>query len=146
MSVTYASPVEPSFSLGPDTLLCPKEVYTLTAGLGGATAFDWSTGSGANSIRVTDPGTYWVFVTYNGQCQVTDSVLVRYRGDRPLDFHDTAICKGSTLSLNADFGVGQCVYKDTLTVRFDDSKGNCPGYPVVHIRFFGLAPMGLGKK
>lgn len=158
VSVTYASPVEPSFNLGPDTLLCPKEVYTLTADLSGATAFDWSTGSVANSIRVTEPGTYWVFITYNGQCQVTDSVLVRYRGDRPLDFHDTAICKGSTLSLNADFGVGQykweaippqrddqnqtgqatyfvyrpgtyavtamvgqCVYKDTLTVRFDDS-------------------------
>jgi hypothetical protein len=107
VAVTYASPVEPSFDLGPDTLLCPKEVYTLTADLSGATSFDWSTGSVADSIRVTEPDTYWVFVTCNGQCQVTDSVLVRYRGDRPLDFHDTDICKGSTLSLNADFGVGR---------------------------------------
>jgi len=156
--ITYASPVEPSFTLGPDTLLCPKEVYTLTANLSGATAYDWSTKSTASAINIRDAGTYWVFATYNGQCQVTDTVLVRYRGDRPLDFHDTAICKGSTLSLNADFGVGQynweaippqrddqnqtgqatyfvyragtyavtatvgrCVYKDTLTVRFDDS-------------------------
>ncbi|MBN9380426.1 MAG: gliding motility-associated C-terminal domain-containing protein [Chitinophagaceae bacterium] len=158
VSITYASPLKPPFSLGPDTLLCPKEVYTLTASLSGATGYDWSTGSSASSIRISGPGTYWVFVTYNGGCQVTDTVLVRYRGDRPLDFHDTAICKGSTLSLNADFGVGQynweaippqrddqnqtgqatyfvyrpgtyavtatvgqCVYKDTLTVRIDDS-------------------------
>lgn len=158
VSVTYASPIEPPFSLGPDTLLCPKEIYTLTANLSGATAYDWSTSRTESSIRISSPGTYWVFVTYQGQCQVTDTVLVRYRGDRPLDFHDTAICKGSTLSLNADFGVGQykweaipaqrddqnqtgqatyfvyrpgtyavtasvgqCIYMDTLTVRFDDS-------------------------
>lgn len=158
VTITYASPIEPSFSLGPDTLLCPKEIYTLTAHLMGATAYDWSTSSRDSSIRISTPGTYWAFVTYQGKCQVTDTVLVRYRGDRPLDFHDTAICKGSTLSLNADFGVGeynweaipaqrddqnqtgqatyfvyrpgtyavtatvgQCVYKDTLTVSFDDS-------------------------
>ncbi|HVU57643.1 MAG TPA: gliding motility-associated C-terminal domain-containing protein [Puia sp.] len=158
VTITYASPTRPSFSIGPDTLLCPKEIYTLAANLAGATAYDWSTSSQSNTIRVSTPGTYWVFVTYQGQCQVTDTVLVRYRGDRPLDFHDTAICKGSTLSLNADFGVGQydweaipaqrddqnqtgqatyfvyrpgtyavtasvgqCVYKDTLTVSFDDS-------------------------
>jgi gliding motility-associated-like protein len=158
VSVTYASPLEPAFSLGPDTLLCPKEIYTLTANLSGATAYDWSTSQRQSSIRISDPGTYWVFVDYQGQCQVTDTVIVRYRGDRPLDFHDTAICMGSTLSLNADFGVGQynwqaipaqrddqnqtgqatyyvyrpgtyavtasvgqCIYKDTLTVKFDDS-------------------------
>jgi gliding motility-associated-like protein len=158
VNITYASPIAPAFSLGPDTLLCPKEIYTLAAHLSGATAYEWSTSSTDSSIRISTPGTYWAFVTYQGKCQVTDTVLVSYRGDRPLDFHDTAICKGSTLSLNADFGVGQynweaipaqrddqnqtgqatyfvyragtyavtatvgqCVYKDTLTVSFDDS-------------------------
>ena len=158
VKITYAAPLAPSFSLGPDTLLCPKEIFTLNARLTGASAFDWSTGGTDSLIRISTSGTYWVFVTYNGACQVTDTVLVKYRGDRPLDFHDTAICQGSTLNLNADFGtgtynwssvppqrddqnqtgqstyfvykagtyavaasVGHCVYKDTLTVRFDDS-------------------------
>jgi len=158
VSITYSTPIGPSFNLGPDTLLCPKQVFFLNAHLTGATAFDWSTGARDSAINITGPGNYWVFVTYNGQCQVTDSVLVTYRGDRPLDFHDTAICQGSTLTLDADFGsgiynwtsipaqrddqnqtgqstyfvykagtyaisatVGQCVYKDTLTVRIDDS-------------------------
>ena len=96
---------------------------------------------------------------------MTDSVLDTYRGDQPLNFHDTAICQGSTLTLDADFGtgtynwqsvppqrddqnqtgqatyyvyrpgtysitatVGQCIYKDTLTVTFDDSlKVTMPG-------------------
>jgi gliding motility-associated-like protein len=160
VSITYAAPQAPYFDLGPDTLLCPKQVFFLNAHayLTGATAYDWSTGARDSAISITNPGNYWVFVTYNGQCQVTDSVLVTYRGDKPLDFHDTAICQGSTLTLNADFGtgtynwqsvppqrddqnqtgqstyfvyrpgtyaimatVGQCIYKDTLTVRFDDS-------------------------
>ncbi len=79
-------------------------------------------------------------------------------GDKKLDFRDTAICKGSTLILDADFGtgiynwvadppqrddqnqtkqstyyvyepgmysvvaqVGQCIYKDSLQVTFNDS-------------------------
>jgi len=158
VSITYSQPPGPPFDLGPDTLLCPKQIFTLNASIPGATAYDWSTGGRDSLITITDPGNYWVFVTYQNTCQVTDSVLVSYRNDRPLDFHDTAICKGSTLVLNADFGqgtykwtgippqrgdqdqtgqstyfvyeagkyavlaqVGNCVYTDTLTVRFDDS-------------------------
>lgn len=158
VSITYSKPLRPLFDLGPDTLLCPKQVFTLNASIPGATAYDWSTGSRDSMITIMDAGNYYVFVTYQNTCQVTDSVLVSYRNDRPLDFHDTAICKGSTLVLNADFGqgtykwsavppqrgdqdstgqstyfvykpgtyavlaqVGNCVYTDTLTVRFDDS-------------------------
>jgi len=106
VSITYSPPIGPPFDLGPDTLLCPKQIFTLNAAIPGATAYDWSTGSHDSLITITAGGDYYVFVTYNGQCQVTDSVLVTYRNDKPLDFHDTAICKGSTLVLNADFGQG----------------------------------------
>ncbi|HTJ14623.1 MAG TPA: gliding motility-associated C-terminal domain-containing protein [Dinghuibacter sp.] len=158
VSITYASPLKPAFRLLPDTLLCPKQVLPLIAHLDSATAYDWSTGATDSMIEVTQPGDYYVFVTFKNLCQVTDSVLVTYRNDQALDFHDTAICRGSTLVLNADFGqgtyawtaippqrndqnqtgqatyfvyqagtyavtaqVGQCIYKDTLTVTFDDS-------------------------
>ena len=57
-------------------------------------------------LTVKDQGDYWAFVTVNGLCQVIDTVEVDYRGDKNLDFHDTSICKGSTLVLNADFGTG----------------------------------------
>jgi gliding motility-associated-like protein len=106
VTITYAQPMAPPFDLGPDTLLCPKQIFPLNAAIPGATAYSWSTGAADSLIRITSPGNYWVFVTYNGRCQVTDSVLVTYRNDKPLDFHDTAICKGSTLVLNADFGQG----------------------------------------
>ncbi len=158
VNITFALPDAPAFSLGPDTLLCPKQVIVLNASVPGASGYDWSTGAADSAISVSDAGLYWAFVTIGGQCQVVDTVQVSYRGDRKLDFHDTAICKGSTLSLDADFGVGtynwqaippqrddqnqtgqstyfvyrpgtysitasvgQCVYKDTLTVSFNDS-------------------------
>jgi gliding motility-associated-like protein len=157
-AITYSGPQKPAFNLGPDTLLCPKEIDTLNASIPGATAFAWNTGSGDSLIYITQPGTYWVFVTYQGQCQVTDSVLVTYMQTQNLDFNDTAICQGGFLELDADFGqgtynwtaipaqrndqngtgqatyyvynpgtyavvasVGQCLYKDTITVTFDDS-------------------------
>jgi len=156
--ITYSAPVKPAFSLGGDTLLCPNEVYTLNAEIPGATAYKWDDQSTGGQLTVTQPGTYWVFVTYNGQCQVTDTVLITYRGDQTLNFHDTAICQGGFLVLNADFGqgtyawtgdppqrgdqeqtgqavyyvynpgkytivaqVGQCNYRDSLNVTFDDS-------------------------
>ncbi len=158
VNIRFSPPDAPSFSLGPDTLLCPKQVLPLNAAVPGATHFEWSTGATDSILNVTDAGTYWVFVTIENKCQVTDTVMVQYRGDRKLDFRDTAICKGSSLVLDANFGigqynwhaippqrddqnqtgqstyyvykpgtysitatVGQCVYKDTLTVSFNDS-------------------------
>lgn len=157
-NITYSTISAPPFSLGPDTLLCPKEIYPLTADVAGASAYKWSTGEQTQTIQVSNPGVYWSFVTISGQCEVVDTVQVSYRGDKNLDFHDTAICKGATLVLDADFGigtynwvadppqrddqnqtkqstyyvyepgtysvvaqVGQCIYKDSLNVTFNDS-------------------------
>jgi gliding motility-associated-like protein len=157
-NITYSTYAAPSFSLGPDTLLCPKEIYPLTANVTGASAYLWSTKEQTQTIQINSPGVYWAFVTVASQCEVVDTVQVMYRGDKNLDFHDTAICKGSTLILDADFGVGtynwvsdppqrddqnqtkqstyyvyepglysvvaqvgQCIYKDSLHVTFNDS-------------------------
>jgi gliding motility-associated-like protein len=130
VSITYAQPLAPAFSLGGDTLLCPDQVYTLSANLSGASAYDWSTGAATQQITVTDNGTYWVFVTYNGQCQVTDTVNITYRNDKPLDFHDTAICKGSTLVLDADFGEGVYNWTATPPQRNDQNQSGQSTYYV----------------
>jgi gliding motility-associated-like protein len=158
VNITYSAYTAPSFSLGPDTLLCPKEIFPITANVTGASAYMWNTGELTQTIQVSKPGLYWAFVQVASQCEVVDTVEVMYRGNKNLDFHDTAICKGSTLILDADFGngtynwvsdppqrddqnqtkqstyyvyapglysvvaqVGQCIYKDSLQVTFNDS-------------------------
>lgn len=157
-NITYSSYPAPSFLLGPDTLLCPKEIYSLTANVTGASAYMWSTGEQTQTIQISKAGVYWAFVTVASQCEVVDTVEVMYRGNKNLDFRDTSICKGTTLILDADFGngtydwvsdppqrndqnqtkqstyyvyepgkysvvaqVGQCIYKDSLQVSFNDS-------------------------
>jgi gliding motility-associated-like protein len=157
-NITYSGYAAPPFSLGPDTLLCPKEIFPITANVTGASGYMWNTGEQTQTIQVSKAGQYWAFVNVAGQCDVVDTVEVMYRGDKNLDFHDTAICKGSTLILDADFGngiynwvadppqrndqdqtkqstyyvyepgkysvvaqVGQCIYKDSLNVTFNDS-------------------------
>ncbi len=158
VNITYSHFAAPPFSLGPDTLLCPKEIFPVTADVTGASAYMWSTKEQTQTINVGSAGFYWAFVTVASQCEVVDTVEILYRGNKNLDFHDTAICKGSTLILDADFGtgiynwvsdppqrddqnqtkqstyyvyepgkynvvaqVGQCIYKDSLQVTFNDS-------------------------
>ena len=106
VNITYSSFPAPPFSLGPDTLLCPKEIFPLTANMSGASAYMWSSGEQTQTIQISNPGYYWVFVSVSSQCDVVDTVQIMYRGDKNLDFHDTAICKGATLILDADFGNG----------------------------------------
>jgi len=128
VSITYSQPLAPPLDLGPDTLLCPKQVFTLNAAIPGATAYEWNNSPGDSLFTITSPGNYWVFVTYQNQCQVTDSVLVTYRNDKPLDFHDTAICKGSTLVLNADFGQGTYNWTGTPPQRNDQNQSGQSTY------------------
>ena len=124
VNITYSNPVAPTFSLGPDTLLCPKQVYTLSANIPNSTAYDWSTGSKQPSIQVRDAGRYWAFVYVNNQCEVVDTVDIFYRDNKNLDLRDTAICKGSTLILDADFGTGVYHWSSIPPERTDQDTTN----------------------
>jgi gliding motility-associated-like protein len=117
--ITYSNPLAPSFSLGPDTLLCPQQIYTLNASPAGATNYNWSIGSTQSSISVSSAGTYWVFVNINSVCEVTDTVIVSYRGNKQLDLRDSTICVGETLVLDADFGTGSYHWSANPPLRPD---------------------------
>lgn len=130
VSITYNQPLRPPLNLGPDTLLCPNQVLPLNASIPGATAFTWNTRSTDSLIDVTQAGDYYVFVTYMNECQVTDSVLVTYRDDQALDFHDTSICKGGFLVLDADFGQGNYTWTANPPQRNDQNQSGQATYYV----------------
>lgn len=164
-TITFSSLQAPPFWLGPDTLLCPKQIYPLKASAPGATAYNWSNHSADSMIQISQRGFYWAFVTINGQCQVVDTVEVTYRGDKNLDFHDTAICKGSTLILNADFGTGVYNWVSDPPQRDDQNQtgqstyyvyepglykvtasvGNCVYTDSLHVSFNDSLKVDIGR-
>ncbi|QNP54518.1 gliding motility-associated C-terminal domain-containing protein (plasmid) [Hymenobacter qilianensis] len=64
-----------------DSLLGPGQTVELTATTTGATAYQWSTGATTPTLRVSQPGTYSVRVTYAGGCtQQGSRVITRAQG------------------------------------------------------------------
>ncbi len=153
VNISFNNYAAPSFSLGPDTLLCPKEIFTLTASVQGATSYTWSSkGLDINdavnynidldsSLRITNEGRYWAFVTVAKQCEVVDTVIVRYRGNKQLNFNDTALCQGSSLVLDADFGTGIYKWQSVPPQRDDQNNTNQSTYYIYNPGFYTVTAM-----
>ncbi|MGF2412114.1 T9SS type B sorting domain-containing protein [Ferruginibacter sp.] len=150
VNITFSSFVAPPFNLGPDTLLCPKEIFSLTAHVPGATDYTWGS-KGLNvddrvnynidrdsTITINNQGRYWVFVTVGKQCEVVDTMIVRYRGDKQLNFNDTALCQGNTLVLDADFGTGIYKWESIPPQRNDQNNTNQSTYFIYKPGFYAV--------
>jgi len=148
VNINFANFPAPSFKLGPDTLLCPKEIFNLTAHVTGATGYAWSS-KGLNvydavnynidmdsTITINSQGRYWAFVTVSKQCEVVDTMIVRYRGNKQLNFNDTALCQGNTLVLDADFGTGVYKWEAIPKQRDDQNNTNQSTYFVYNPGFY----------
>ncbi|MFC2100814.1 gliding motility-associated C-terminal domain-containing protein [Bacteroidota bacterium] len=67
------------YGLGADTFLTkgiPITINTVNFNGGPGTSYIWSTGSTAPNLIVSDPGMYYVTVTYANNCVVVDSIYV----------------------------------------------------------------------
>ncbi|GAA4318659.1 gliding motility-associated C-terminal domain-containing protein [Flaviaesturariibacter amylovorans] len=95
---------QPRAEFGPDTTLCGVPRYLLRMEpmqfftYGGN--YLWSTGATTDSLRITEPGTYWGRVTYDG-CTVSDTVTVNFTDRITLSSRDTALCSNDSLRLEA---------------------------------------------
>lgn len=150
VNITFSNFTAPAFKLGPDTLLCPKEIFNLTAHVPGATSYAWS----SKGLDVYDPlnynidrdsiitinsqGRYWAFVTVAKSCEVVDTMIVRYRGNKQLNFNDTALCQGNTLVLDADFGTGVYKWESIPPQRDDQNNTNQSTYFVYNPGFYTI--------
>ena len=148
VNINFSSYAAPAFYLGPDTLLCPKEIFNLTAQVAGASGYSWSSKGldisdrvnynidADSTITINNQGRYWVFVTVAKQCEVVDTMIVRYRGDKQLNFNDTAICQGNTLVLDADFGTGIYKWESIPAQRDDQNNTNQSTYFIYKPGFY----------
>lgn len=69
----WCSGIFPVVNLGQDTVLCPGESTTLS--VNGPGSILWQDGSTDSTFTVTQPGLYWVSVTYDSYTY-TDTILV----------------------------------------------------------------------
>ncbi|HBZ66396.1 MAG TPA: hypothetical protein DEO70_06110 [Bacteroidales bacterium] len=96
-----------SVNLGPDQTICPGDSVLLDAGAG-KDAYLWNTGATTHSIWVKNQGTYYVDVT-DYLCQISDTMVLAHYPVAPINLGpDTAICTGTTITLDA--GAGFSVY------------------------------------
>lgn len=71
---TYPAPI---INLGPDIVGCSSSIdVTLNATFPGNNTYSWSTGANSPTIRVTNPGIYFVTVTNPLGCSSSDTILV----------------------------------------------------------------------
>ena len=150
VNINFSSLAAPPFNLGPDTLLCPKEIFSLTAHVQGASDYTWSSkGLDVNdavnynidmdsTIIINNQGRYWAFVTIAKQCEVVDTMIVRYRGNKQLNFNDTALCQGNTLVLDADFGTGIYKWESIPPQRDDQNNTNQSTYFIYKPGFYAV--------
>ncbi len=153
VNISFNNFAAPPFNLGPDTLLCPREIFTLAAHVTGATSYVWSSkGLNVNdavnynidfdsSITITGQGRYWAFVTVAKTCEVVDTMVVRYRGNKQLNFNDTALCQGNTLVLDADFGTGIYKWESIPPQRDDQNNTNQSTYYIYNPGFYMVTAM-----
>ncbi len=93
-----------TYGLGVDTVLCMGTKLNLTTEkFGNAVAYLWNDGSTKDYLEVSNPGEYWVKVTFiykNDTCWVLDSIKVTY-SDIPIIANFDIIRTKPGLCLNA---------------------------------------------
>lgn len=91
---------DPNVDLGPDTTLCPGDVYTLSTNNQDA-EFLWQSHFTDSTFVVREPGLYDVVVTVEG-CSDEDEILIDYQDPIDLELgNDTLLCDGESLLLDA---------------------------------------------
>lgn len=156
VTITFRGTPYP-FNLGPDTLLCPGESVIIDAARPEGTAYQWNTGSRNPQINVNNGGAYSVFVTINGDCDVLDTMEVRYSRLRPFNLgNDTTLCYGDFLVLSADHGTGNYLWQDgsdQATYHVDSSGyyyvrvqiGRCVEMDTIRVDFQDSLRVTLGE-
>lgn len=89
------------YNLGNDTTLCYGQTVTYLPNLSAA-SYTWQDGSTGNSYTVSKAGKYWVNAKLNG-CTGSDTVNVTYLNltNQIFNTHDTTLCVGNSITLNA---------------------------------------------
>lgn len=143
-----------SIDLGNDTTLCPGQTITLDAFSTGAT-YSWSDNSTDTTLTVSQPGIYWVDVTFGDGCIFRDSIVVNYvLLPNNILGNDTVLCNAQNITLDAFFPGASYRWHNTNSSRYfnvtqpgtywvDLTLGTCTNRDSINVEF--LEPSFLGN-
>lgn len=101
-------------SVGDDIVTCYDTILRVTTDAPSGAQYTWSDGSNGSELAIAGPGMYSVTITHNG-CSKQDNVTVENE-ILALDLpHDTAICTGEKLALDATIdGIVQYTWQNGI--------------------------------
>lgn len=113
VEISYTS--YPQLDLGPDTVLCAGDQFTVSAAAANAGAYTWQNSSTAANFNISSAGIYWVDADNQG-CISRDSIQVFLLPAPTADLGvDTALCVLDTLPIRAYSKLGSFVWHDGST-------------------------------
>ncbi len=100
-SVVISEYPEVSIDLGNEKDFCYTSGATITPAVVNVNQFQWSTGANSDSLQVNATNMYYVSATYNGYCEVTDSVQYNFHSEPTIQFSEDTMrfCVGSEIEL-----------------------------------------------
>jgi len=105
----------PEIELGNDTTLCEGESLTLVPG-NGFSNYLWQDNSTQPTYSVSAAGTYWVTVSNESNCSVTDTIHILFDAWPEIDLgDDISICEGESLTLSPGPGFLSYHWQDNST-------------------------------
>lgn len=152
---------DPRADFGNDTTLCNNQSLLLQLSprpnfFDNTGIYLWQNGSKADSFKVTQPGTYWGKITYQG-CTVSDTIQVSYANVQSVSLGiDTTLCIGDSLLiktniLNANYLWSTGDIGPTINIRNNGSfwvrvnNGSCIIADTVNVNFQTRPVLFLGN-
>lgn len=107
---------KPGIRLRSDTTICPNDTINLEIKPGNYRNVLWQDSSSKPYYTVNQPGLYWVKVTGEKDCSNRDSTKVTLKDTRDyqMNFPDTMICEGDTLTLKPEPAFKRVKWQDSV--------------------------------
>ena len=98
--------------IGTFNTLCDVPAFTLDVTLVGDNGYEWSNGDTGPTTSVSTSGNYSVTVYDSNNCMSTDDVDLLFSTTPVINFNDTTICEGATVTYNVNIPNGVYTWQD----------------------------------
>ncbi len=143
-TVVVKPPTPLAVNLGPDTSVCDVASLMINATDPWAEEYTWSTGSNMAEIEVTQSGEYWVSLRDSVGCEIRDTVDFIFSTTPEIVFHDTTVCEGESITLNATTPDATYLWQDSsVQTTFTTGIEGTYWVEVDHYGCIGAAEMNL---